>query len=307
MAIANFDGLKLSYQAIGDGPPVVMVHGLLSNSAFWRLVIAPVLSRSYKIVTYDMRGHGRSGMPPCDYTSAQMAADLERLIDYLDLPPVHLVGHSFGGEVALQLAIRSPKRVKTISLMDARVRALFPSLLEYGGTDSLIAQIAELGAGIRPDQPVPISRILAVQRILEDWRRAPLSLPTSRFADGTHSFDLGVNQARTVERWIRLFGTTTINRDFRTAAGMTPIQLLQLRIPVFAMYGGQSVFFPILARLQAYLPQCSSCVASGAGHFFPITQPDLTIRHLLGFLSGTDGAARQSAGPSDEDRRRLQP
>ena len=61
----------------------------------------PSLARDYHVTAYDLRGHGRSGMPPAGYGTSDMACDLHSLLDRLDTSQIHLVGHSYGGAVAL--------------------------------------------------------------------------------------------------------------------------------------------------------------------------------------------------------------
>ena len=103
------------------------LHGLAANLSFWYLHLVPFLSRRFRRVTvYDLRGHGRSDMPPDGNTTAHMARDLITLLDHLRIERVHLVGHSFGGAVALHTAVLAPERVLTLTLADARVPALQP-------------------------------------------------------------------------------------------------------------------------------------------------------------------------------------
>src|ERR671938_233026 len=89
-------GIKLHYQQIGEGPDLVMIHGLTGNQAVWHLRIVPSLFDRYRILTYDLRGHGHSDVPPSGYSADDMATDLEQLLDELGIGPVSLVGHSYG-------------------------------------------------------------------------------------------------------------------------------------------------------------------------------------------------------------------
>src|SRR5262245_8041617 len=84
--------------------PVVLIHGLASSLAFWYFRIAPDLARQHRVVMLDLRGHGRSSMPATGYAGAAMAADLHALLDHLAVERAHVIGHSFGGNVALQFA-----------------------------------------------------------------------------------------------------------------------------------------------------------------------------------------------------------
>src|SRR3954467_11401922 len=104
-------GLKLHYQRVGTGPDVVMIHGLTGNLAVWHLRIAPLLMDRFRLLTYDLRGHGYSDMPPTGYTADDMAGDLLGLLDRLEIERASLVGHSFGADIALYFAHHFPERV----------------------------------------------------------------------------------------------------------------------------------------------------------------------------------------------------
>src|SRR3954451_2937704 len=70
------NGLNLHYLQVGSGPHVIMVHGLTGNLAVWHFTAIPALRERYRITTFDLRGHGRSDMPPTGYTTRAMAEDL---------------------------------------------------------------------------------------------------------------------------------------------------------------------------------------------------------------------------------------
>src|SRR5688572_18986820 len=103
MPFARVNGLRVHYQTSGRAArKLVIVHGFTGNSAGYYLTIVPLLARDFQVITYDLRGHGKTDMPPSGYTSAQLAADLHALLNFFDFDAVHVMGHSFGGEVALE-------------------------------------------------------------------------------------------------------------------------------------------------------------------------------------------------------------
>lgn len=126
MPFAELSGARIFYQQIGRGPDLVFLHGLAANHAFWFTRIAFALKQRYRLTLYDLRGHGRSSMPPSGYTSQQQAEDLAELMDHLRLQDAILVGHSFGGNVALHFATLFPERVRALVVADTRVYALQP-------------------------------------------------------------------------------------------------------------------------------------------------------------------------------------
>src|SRR3954454_5600622 len=76
-------GVELHYQQFGQGPDLVMIHGITGNLAIWHLEMVPALMSQFRITTYDLRGHGYSSVPPTGYTTADHATDLKNLLDHL--------------------------------------------------------------------------------------------------------------------------------------------------------------------------------------------------------------------------------
>lgn len=99
------------------GVPVILLHGLASNARIWD-VVAPLLASAHAVWAIDQRGHGRSEKPDEGYSFQSVTADLRALLNALDLDSVVLVGHSWGGNVALDFAARYPERVSHLVLVD---------------------------------------------------------------------------------------------------------------------------------------------------------------------------------------------
>ena len=101
----------------GDGQPIALVHGLASNCRIWDLV-APILSRSFRVVALDQRGHGESFKPDSGYDFATATADLRGFLDVLGIENPIIVGHSWGADVALEYAINYPGQARGICFVD---------------------------------------------------------------------------------------------------------------------------------------------------------------------------------------------
>ena len=127
MPKASINKCMIHYQQLGKGRNLVLVHGLLGNLAFWYFSVLPQLVEGFRVCVYDMRGHGRSEMSQSGYSSADMAEDLRGLMDHLGMEQAHVVGHSFGGAVALHYAANCPERVLSLTLADAWIPGLQPS------------------------------------------------------------------------------------------------------------------------------------------------------------------------------------
>src|SRR5438132_13773128 len=116
-------GLNFHYWQTGEGPELVLVHGLGGNLAGWHLTMVPELQRDYRITTYDLRGHGRSDAPPGGYTTGDMADDLRALMDALRIEQAAVVGHSWGADIALHFALAHPDRVSQLALIEGALLA----------------------------------------------------------------------------------------------------------------------------------------------------------------------------------------
>lgn len=108
--------MKLHYQTLGDGPPVIILHGLFGSHDNW-LPVARLLQDRYRLLLPDLRNHGRSPHhDEMDYDV--MAGDVHELIESLRLDSVALVGHSMGGKVAMNTALKWPESVSALVVVD---------------------------------------------------------------------------------------------------------------------------------------------------------------------------------------------
>ncbi|WP_457353138.1 alpha/beta fold hydrolase [Roseateles sp. P5_D6] len=108
--------LALSFETVGSGPPLLVLHGLFGSSSNWR-GIARQLAATHTVITVDLRNHGAS--PWADAMGyVEMANDVLQLIDRLGLKAPAVMGHSMGGKTAMALALRHPQRVGRLLVVD---------------------------------------------------------------------------------------------------------------------------------------------------------------------------------------------
>lgn len=101
----------------GDGGPVLALHGLAS-SGHWYRRLAPYLAADYRVVAPDQRGHGATTQAPSGYDWQTLAEDAVRLLDHLEIQQAAVLGHSWGGHVSSNLAMRFPDRVSRLVMID---------------------------------------------------------------------------------------------------------------------------------------------------------------------------------------------
>lgn len=118
MPEAHVNGVTLRYELGGPegAPPVVLSNSLSTDASMWDPQWA-MLTASHRVMRYDTRGHGRSGVTPAPYTMEQLADDLAGLIERAGIGPSHIVGLSLGGMTAQVLALRRPELVRSLCLV----------------------------------------------------------------------------------------------------------------------------------------------------------------------------------------------
>ncbi len=284
MTIVKLNGISTNYRRIGKGSDVVLIHGLGANHALWHFDVLLPLARDHRVTVYDLRGHGYSSMPPSGYTTADMAKDLLHLLDNLDISRAHLVGHSLGGVVALQLALRHPGRASSLTLADSRIRAFQPTQrpADWPNWAEARKRLRDLGFEI-PDDVKDSGIWLLEQLASPKWQAArdqlkgtPLFVPFSRWGGGN----------RSAARWLELMNTTTARDDLTDIAGLTVEKLATIAHPTLAVYGGKSPMLRSLRGLESHLADCRGVVIPDAGHFFPLSRSEEFVSMVRPFLKG---------------------
>lgn len=113
---ANVNGTVIAYDDRGEGEVLVLIHGFCGSSAYFERII-PLLSKTYRVIAPDLRGHGASSAPLGPYTIEQMADDIAGLLESLGVSKYTLIGHSLGGYVTLSLAQRYASQLNGFGLL----------------------------------------------------------------------------------------------------------------------------------------------------------------------------------------------
>jgi pimeloyl-ACP methyl ester carboxylesterase len=280
--VVDVNGIAIHYQQRGDGPDLVMVHGLATSLAFWWTPAALAVRAGFRVTTFDLRGHGRSATPASGYTVPDLAADLAGLVDLLGMDRIHLVGHSLGGEIAASVAVARPQRVSSLTLADTRVRALQPEnrWSDWPNRRAVADRLRSVGIVVAEGETE------TGQRLLEDLARSGQTHLVHQLSGDAAppSGRFGIWGRRAAAQWLGLLATTSARADFAAAGGPTEADLRAVTVPVFGMYGEWSPCLPTLQGLQRVLPGCRHVVIPQAGHFHPVTRPAAFVAVLLSFL-----------------------
>jgi pimeloyl-ACP methyl ester carboxylesterase len=278
MPTIDINGIKVHYQQAGRGHDLVMVHGLLSSLAFWYLDSLPILARDFRVTVYDLRGHGLTAMPQRGYTSRDLAGDLNRLCDRLGIDRAHLVGHSYGGAVALQFALLRPQRVASLVAADALVPGLPPSMAQRGSErwQATMDGLRKLGYDASDDMP------RVAFGLVEEVVRHP---------DGTDAKSLLATKlnprSHAQRRWSQLMTSTTAPRELSSPAGLTVRRIRTVGCPTLVLYGENSFARPTQRALERNLRGCRSAVIPDGGHLFPAYDPHGFAQAVGDFVTAT--------------------
>ena len=175
----DVNSISVYYETTGDGPPVLFIHGLGSSTRDWERQ-TPVFSDSHRVITVDLRGHGRSDKPTNPYSIEMFSNDVAGLLTQLDLAPVAVVGISLGGMVAFQLAADRPELIDKLVVVNALpdndllaeargqilVRKLIVRLLGMRKMGEV------LGKRLFPDEDMVAERALIAERWAENDKGA---------------------------------------------------------------------------------------------------------------------------------------
>lgn len=289
---------KISYRQVGTGPDVILIHGLAANCAFWQMDLLAPLSEHYRVTVYDLRGHGYSEMTDTGYRPPEMADDLLSLMDQLGINKANIVGHSFGGDVALNFITKYPERVENLVLADTRVHVMQPSnyARDWPNAREALPKLRELGLNI-PDDEKDSGIWLLEQLAKPEWRAirhklkgSPLYMPFGPWGGG----------GRSADKWLELLERTQARMDFASIAGPTEAQLRRIQHKVLVYYGSHSTLQASFEGLQRLLPNCTPLVAQNGGHFFPLSQPKTFGAQVSSFLKACEADSRADECSADE-------
>lgn len=178
------NGVVTFYEDAGDGPVVVLIHGYGADLRLWDAQVEPLSEVGFRVIRFDVRGHGRSMIAPDGYTFENYAADLRDLLDRLNIErpateslevgAVHLAGLSMGGGIALQFALDYPDRVLSLTLVD-------PALPGFTYGDETTTHIQRFMDAVRSHGPRDaVDQVWLEHPFFDGVRRAPAQFASVR-------------------------------------------------------------------------------------------------------------------------------
>jgi pimeloyl-ACP methyl ester carboxylesterase len=269
VTLAN--GVRLHYQQIGEGPDLVMVHGLTGNLAVWHLQMVPVLAERFRVLTYDLRGHGLSDTPPSGYSADAMAEDLLQLLDALEIERPWVAGHSYGADIALYFALLHPARVREVIAIEAALPALEQSRRHDGwvGWSYWARALEEAGHEVPEEKRSDLRYMI----------RATIDLPKQ--------WGPLKGLPRNPKPLLKLLDETSLPEEYRLIGSLTLDRVGAIDTPVVLLYADQSAFHDTFEYLSQNLPNVDPVLMPRTewGHFGPLEQPDVVAEQIVARLT----------------------
>jgi len=276
----EIDGRRFHVQQAGEGPDVVLIHGVTGDLSIWFLCRAMTeLAAEHRVTAYDLRGHGYSDVPPDGYTSADHAADLFALMDRIGAGRAKLVGHSFGAVIAAHAAALEPDRVEALVLSDPYFPALrhLEDASKWGHWQSFRSEAEAAGVTLSDEFWYDLDKFFDQVLHLDEAKmlrfRQAVGLPA-------------------MDRLLRL-GRTTCGPDAKAVAGLTAEAIGRIAAPTLALYGEGSPFLATMHHLAEHLPNCRAETIPGAKHRAPEENPEGFVAAVRAFLESKATAGVQ--------------
>jgi pimeloyl-ACP methyl ester carboxylesterase len=269
------DGLPISYLTAGEGPPLVLLHGAGDNALDWRWVM-PDLAATHRVYAPDLPGSPDSARPTADYSPAFFERFIAAFVDTLEIGPATFVGNSFGGLIALRLALSEPARVTALVLIDSAGlgRAINPAF-----TSVNVPGLSEAAISFWRTPVGAYQRAWGRTALL--FAHPPRTVPREWLAE----------QCRLALSPGYLEAHTAVLRALVSPLGQREVlvnRLSSLKIPTLVVWGARDRVFPeSQARdAAARLHEGSLAVISDCGHIPHVECPGRFVGVLGKFLSG---------------------
>ncbi|HEV3282367.1 MAG TPA: alpha/beta hydrolase [Acidimicrobiales bacterium] len=268
----NSADIEIHYEDHGAGQPVVLIHGYPLSGRAWDKQVLALLETGHRVITYDRRGFGQSSQPVVGYDYDTFAADLDALLEHLDLQDAVLVGHSMGtGEVTRYLSAYGSARVAKGVL----VSPIPPFLLQTSDNPDGVPQSLFDGfvQAARSDMPTWMKGFLDNFYNVDTLRGTLVS---------DQAYQASWNIAASASATAAVACIPTWATDFRA-------DLPKVNVPMLVIQGDADQVLPLDKtgkRLPGLVKDLQLVVVEGGPHAIPWTHADQVNTELLGFMKG---------------------
>jgi pimeloyl-ACP methyl ester carboxylesterase len=266
---ARIRDIDVNYETYGAGEPILLIHGLGSSTDDWEPQIRD-LALHFRVITYDVRGHGLTSKPRGPYSVQQFADDALALLQHLNVAPAHVLGISMGGMIAFQLAVDHPASVKSLTIVNSGPELVLRTWRQRIAIYSRFAIVRLMGMR-------KMGEVLANKLLLGPQHAA--------------------TRATFVERWARNDPGAYL-RALRALIGWSVAPRLgSITAPTLVLTADQD-YTPVAFKqtYTAKIPGARLVVVPDSRHMLPVECPAEFNRVALDFLRGLAGTGGSLAG-----------
>ena len=282
MKFIDIHGECLAVRDEGDGEALLLIHGMAGSSQTWRAIL-PQLATKYRVIAPDLLGHGQSSKPRTDYSLGAFAVGLRDLLDELGVESATVVGHSLGGDIAMQFLYQHPEYCRRLVLISS------------GGLGPDVGWILRLLAAPGAELVMPViapTPVLRVGDSVKSWLSS-LGLRSPRGAEIWSAYS-SFSDRPTREAFLRTLRSVV---DYR-GQSVSALNRLNLRrdLPCLAIWGEHGTIIPVDHAYSAlqFRPDCRVEVLPDVGHFAQVEAPAEVARLIDDFISTTTVAEPQT-------------
>ncbi len=256
MAFTEINGVRYHYELVGDGPPLVLLHGFTGSLENWRPLVDN-LKDHYTLLTVDLLGHGQTAAPPDAhrYSMASVAEDVIGLIDATIGKSCHLLGYSMGGRLALYIAVHYPAKINVLILESA--------------SPGLSTELERAPRRQRDDELASWIETEGIERFVDYWEKLPLFASQQRLPTDIRA------RLRSQRLKNNPVGLANSLRGMGTGAQPSLWDKLRLlEIPALLLVGVlDTKFVGIAQQMYDLLPQAQLQIIPDAGHTLHLEAP----------------------------------
>jgi pimeloyl-ACP methyl ester carboxylesterase len=276
-------GHQVRYVQKGEGPVLLLIHGMAGSLETWRTVIDP-LARHATVVAVDLPGHGASGPGGGDYSLGSLASGLRDVLVALGHDRVTLVGHSLGGGIAMQFSYQFPEMTERLVLVSSGGLGLEVSRILRAASLPGANLFLSATAGVTRQVSGLAGRVLRATRSPSDPGLEELVRSYASLADA----DRRAAFLATVRSVVSINGQTVRAGDRL---------YLARQLPVLLIWGAADPIIPVEHAIAAHelLPNSTLDVFEGVHHFPQLEAPEQFVTALTNFVAMTDAAVFDAA------------
>ena len=275
-------GIEMACNDVGDGPPIVLIHGWPETKYSWRHQLPALAAAGYRAIAIDCRGYGGSSKPEpiADYALELVVDDVVALLDALELPEAVVVGHDWGSIIAWTLAVLHPDRLRAVASLNVPYRGWstgFPT------TEYIREHLAERFGYVlyfqeegKPEAAFGADPAGWLRRVYDSIARDPVFLGADEFAVFLDAFVAGGMRGP-----LNYYRNIDVNH-----AAMAPYQNAPITIPALMVAADSDPVLPasLVPGMERWIEDLTVVTVTDAGHWVQQEQPEQVTRALLDYL-----------------------